>query len=86
MTKAPLVVATVCLILNCLIGDTIFANVILVMIAFFAAITAFLAALIGLFRADPGHRSMGGLGYSIILIAFIIWLVATDNIAAGYGP
>ena len=86
MRKVPLVVATVCLFLNFLIGDTIFGNVILVMVAFFSAITAFLTALIDMFRAGQSHRPIGALGYSIILIAFIIWLVATDNIAAGYGP
>ena len=86
MRKAPLVVATVCLILNFLIGDTIFANVILVMVAFFSAVSALLTALVGVFKADQSHRPIGELVYSIMIIAFIVWLVATDNIAAGYGP
>ena len=86
MRKASLVVATVCLILNFLIGDTIFANVILVMVAFFSAVSAFLSALVCVFKAGQGDRPIGALVYSIMIIAFIVWLVATDNIAAGYGP
>lgn len=84
--RGSLIVSVICLVLNFLIGPTILANVILLMISFFSAVSAFFPALIAMFRADPRNRPTGVLIGSIIVVAIIIGLVATDNVPAGYGP
>ena len=74
------------LLLNFLMGPTIFANVIVLFFSFVLAIVSFSFALIAMLR---GNREAGPLGIvigSAIIIGVIVMLVATDNIAMGYGP
>ena len=74
------------LLLNFLMGPTIFANVIVLFFSFVLAIVSFSFALIAMLR---GNREAGPLGIvigSAIIIGVIVTLVATDNIAMGYGP
>ena len=74
------------LMLNFLMGPTIFANVIVLFFSFLLAIVSFSFALIAMLQ---GNREAGPLGIvlgSAVIIGIIVTLVATDNIAMGYGP
>ena len=83
---APLVVSAICLFLNFIIGETILANLLLVLVSFFTAASAFFSSLIASFRASPANKPIGNVIASATIIGIIIWLIATDNIAMGYGP
>ena len=80
------IISAICLVLNFLIGETIFANVILIMISFFTAVSAFISSLTGMFTAKRHNRPIGTLVSSLMIIGIICVLAMTDNIAVGWGP
>ena len=84
--SAPLIVSGALLLLNFLIGETIFANVIVLFFAFLLAIVSFSKALIAFLNGNREPRSLGIMIGSAVIIGVIVFLVATDNIAMGYGP
>ena len=86
VSSLPLIVSGALLLLNFLMGPTIFANVIVLFFSFLLAIVSFSFALIAFLQ---GNREAGPVGImlgSAIIIGVIVTLVATNNIAAGYGP
>lgn len=74
------------LLLNFLMGPTIFANVIVLFFSFLLAIVSFSFALIAFLQGNREAKPLGMMIGSAFIIGVIVVLVATDNIAMGYGP
>ena len=82
----PMFVSGALLMLNFLMGPTIFANVIVLFFSFLLAIVSFALALIAFLQGNRDGGPVGIMLGSAIIIGVIVTLAATNNIAAGYGP
>jgi hypothetical protein len=76
------VVALAFLVLERMIGDTILANLILLVLA---AMFLILAALVGLFDLIE-RRTLESMVASTALIVYIVGRFYFDTVPAGYGP
>ena len=85
-SSKPMVVSGALLLLNFLMGETIFANVIVLFFSFILAMVSFSFALIAFLKGNREGRTLGIVIGSAIIVGIIVTLVATDNIAMGYGP
>ena len=86
VSSAPLLISFGLLMLNFMIGDTIFANVIVLFFSFVLAVVSFSFAVIAFLQ---GNREAGPFGImigSIVIMGIIITMFATNNVAMGYGP
>ena len=86
--KAVLVLLAIsagCLVLEMLIGDTILANVLLLLLAIAVALLAALLAVIDVIQKRTA-KSIAGVLLSGAPVAYVILRFAVDSVPAGYGP
>ena len=84
--RVALTISIICLLLHYLMGPTILANVLALFVGFFAALSAVFISVAANWNANPLTRSWGTTITAVVVLIWIITLVATDNVPAGYGP
>jgi hypothetical protein len=86
ISASLLIVSGLFFYFNFALGDTIFANVIVLLVSGVTGLGAFVASIIGIYDERRNVTLYIEMLFSLSILVAIFLLFYTDNVAAGYGP
>ena len=81
-----LIASALLFVLNFAMGETILANLIVLVASFGAAASAFFLSAVGLGQTESKGRPLAIMACSAVILVAIFLLAYTDSIPMGYGP